>query len=176
MSLLAWFAVITVLSVLALTAYAAWRGAPWLPTPGQAIERGLAAAAVQHGDVVVDIGAGDGRVLLAAARRGATAVGYELSPFLWILARVRTWRSRSRITVKLADGFRADLSAATVIFAFLQPSTMPRLANALRPQERRTPVRVLSYAFPLPETPAADVVHLPRCAPLYRYTFSPHAP
>ncbi|TSC72201.1 MAG: SAM-dependent methyltransferase [Parcubacteria group bacterium Gr01-1014_38] len=159
---------------LALTAYAAWRGAPWLPTPRRAVGAGLAAASVQPGDVVVDIGAGDGRVLVAAARRGATAVGYELSPFLWVFAWFRTRRNRARVTVRLADGFRADLSAATVIFAFLRPATMPLLAAALAHRRTQHPVRVLSYAFPLPGTPAAEVLRLPGCAPLYRYTVSSH--
>ncbi|MDP3685452.1 MAG: hypothetical protein Q8R32_01315 [bacterium] len=163
------------LAAFVLTAYAAWRGAPWLPTPHRAVEAGLAAASVQPGDVVMDIGAGDGRVLIAAARRGATAVGYELSPFLWVLAWLCVRASRSRATVKLADGFRADLSAATVLFAFLRPTTMPLLAAALARRKTRHPVRVLSYAFPLPETPATEVVRIAGCAPLYRYTVSSHA-
>lgn len=163
------------LVALALTAYAAWRGAPWLPTPHRAVEAGLAAASVRPGDVVVDIGAGDGRVLVAAARRGATAVGYELSPFLWAFAWLRVRATRSRATVKLADGFRADLSAATVLFSFLRPATMPLLAAALARRKTPHPVRVLSYAFPFPETPVTEVVRIAGCAPLYRYTVSSHA-
>lgn len=171
-----WIAFLAVTSALVLTGYAAWRGAPWLPTPRRAIEAGFIAIALQPDDIVVDIGAGDGRVLTAAARRGATTIGYELSPFLWILAWLRTRASHPRPIVKFADGLRADLSRVTVLFAFLRPPTTPRLAAALARRTSHTPIRVLSYAFPIPDIETADVLRVPGCAPLYRYTVVSHAP
>lgn len=158
------------LGVLFLTAYAGVRGAPWLPTPHRAVEAALDVAHVGPGDMVVDLGAGDGRVLLAAARRGARAVGYELSPVFWALAWLRTRGLRvGRATVKFQDGFRADLSAATVAFAFLRPATMPRLAATLHRQRRTKSLRVLTYAFPLPGREPTSVLRLPGCSPVYVY-------
>lgn len=162
-------AVIGVLVVLALTAYAAWLGAPWLPTPRAAIEAALDAAGVGPRDVVVDVGTGDGRVLLAAARRGASAVGYELSPFLWLVAWLRSRPFRRLVRVRFADGFRADLSAATVVFAFLRPATMPRLAATLKRQQGTKNLTLLAYAFPLPSRTPARVLRIPRCAPIFLY-------
>lgn len=160
---------------LILTGYAAWRGAPWLPTPRRVIEAGFTAVDLQPDDIVVDIGAGDGRVLTAAARRGATTIGYELSPFFWVLAWLRTRASHPRPTVQFADGLRADLSRATVLFAFLRPPTTPRLAVALARRTGAVPLRVLSYAFPIPDLDTIEVLRVPGCAPLYRYTVVPHA-
>lgn len=176
LQVLAWLG----LGILFLTAYAAWRGAPWLPTPHRAVEAALAAVGVRDGDLLVDLGAGDGRVLREAARRGARAVGYELSPLLWLVAWVRTRQfglrlrgsgSRSgQARVLLRDGFRADLSSATVLFAFLRPATMPRLAHALNRRPLAGSVRILTYAFPLPDRAPSRVLALPHCAPLYVYT------
>lgn len=169
MSLLGASLVSLLLLSLALTAYAGWRGAPWLPTPPAAIDAGLAAAGVGPLDLLVDVGAGDGRVLLAAARRGARAIGYELSPFFWLLAWLRTRRVRQRVSVKFGDGFRADLSQATVLFAFLRPATMPRLAATLNRRRGTGNLRVVSYAFALPDRPAERIVRVSGNAPCYVY-------
>lgn len=162
-------AVIGILIALTLTAYAAWRGAPWLPTPQRAVEAALDQAGVGPGDVVVDLGAGDGRVLRAAARRGAAAVGYELSPFLWALAWLRTRRQTVPVCVKFADAFGADVSAATVVFAFLRPATMPTLAASLTARPTAASARLVSYAFPLPGITPRWTVRCPGCSPLYGY-------
>lgn len=158
--------------VLALTAYATWRGAPWLPTPTAAIEAAFDAVRLGSSDLVVDIGSGDGRVLRAAARRGAHAIGYELSPFFWALSWLRTRRYRRQVRVALADGFRADLSQASVVFAFLRPPTMPVLADALRRHPARRPCRVLAYAFPFADRDPARVVRAPGYAPVFLYDLS----
>ncbi len=163
--------IVLLLFVLALTAYAAWIGAPWLPTPRRAIDAALDALSVGPSDTVVDLGAGDGRVLVAAARRGARAIGYELSPLFWALAWARTFRLGRLVSVRLADGFRADLQGATVLFAFLRPATMPRLAQAIEKGEWRKEksVHVVSYAFLLPGRQPAQVLRPPGCAPVYVY-------
>jgi SAM-dependent methyltransferase len=166
--ILVWLA----LGVLFLTAYAGWRGAPWLPTPQRAVEAALDVADVGPGDSVVDLGAGDGRVLLAAARRGARAVGYELSPFFWALAWLRTMAFRRQVSLRLQDGFRARFPDATVVFAFLRPATMPRLAATLNSQRSRKNLRVIAYAFPLPERVPTSVLRLPGCSPVYLYARS----
>ncbi len=166
-------AAVGLLLALGLTAYASWRGAPWLPTPRRAVAAVLDDLRVGPGDHLVDIGAGDARVLLAAARRGASAEGYELSPFLWLVAWLRTIPVRENVTVRFADGFSADLSRATVVFAFLRPRTMPRFAAAVAPYLCSGDRRVVTYAFPLPKRPPVSVLRLPRCVPLYVYASSP---
>lgn len=169
MSILEASVVLLFLIAFVLTAYAGVRGAPWLPTPQRAVEAALDVAHVGPGDSVIDLGAGDGRVLLAAVRRGARAVGYELSPFFWALAWLRTRGLRGLVSVQLRDGFRARFPDATVVFAFLRPATMPLLAAALARQ--KSGLRVVSYAFPLPGREPTSVLRLPGCSPVYLYVF-----
>lgn len=171
---LVWLVIGAGLLSLALTAYAAWRGAPWLPTPQRAVEAALDKVGVGPGDVVVDLGAGDGRVLRAAARRGVAAVGYELSPFLWALAWLRTRRQSVPVRVKFADAFGADVSTATVVFAFLRPATLPRLATSLTVKTTAENARLVSYAFPLHGISPRWTIRCPGCSPLYGYDLPLH--
>lgn len=164
--------ILLVIGALALSAYVCWYGAPWAPTPAGVITAALAAAGVGPGDVLVDVGAGDGRVLRAAAARGAQAIGYELAPLVWWVGWLRTFRAPG-VRYRFADGFAADLSGATVIFAFLVPRTMPRLAAALNRRPRTVGLRVISYAFALPDRPADEVVRIAGRAPIYLYRLPP---
>lgn len=151
-----------------LTGYAAWRGAPFVPTPWPAVGAALDLARLHLEDTLVDLGAGDGRVVAAAARRGARAIGYELSPFLWIAARLRLFFSRSGGVIRFADAFDADLSEATVLFLFWLPRTLPAIARRLR-QHARPGTRVITYAFALPEWNTRETVKPPTCATLRLY-------
>ena len=113
----------------------------WLPTPPALIEAMLDLARVTADDHVIDLGAGDGSMVLAAARRGARAHGVESNPELIAVARARAAEAglADRATFAQADMFMADLAAATVITLFLLPSVnltlRPRL-RALRPGTR----------------------------------------
>lgn len=164
----AWIATALLLAAGVLTAYAAWRGAPFAPTPALAVAKALDLAAVGPADLLIDFGAGDGRLVIAAARRGARAVGYELSPFLWLLARLRLLYARSSGAVRLRDAFRTDLSGATVLFLFMMPRTLPAVARRLRAQARPG-ARVISYAFPVPGWVPVGVEKPPGCGTIYLY-------
>lgn len=169
MTLLTWGIVSLFLGALGLTAYAGWRGAPFFPTPMRAVRAALDLADVGMTDVVMDIGAGDGRVVQVAAERGARAIGFELSPFLWLLGSLRLWMSHSRGRLRFADGFRVDVSSATVLFLFLTPRTMPaavrHLASQLKPG-----TRILSYAFPVTAWTPTRTEKPPGAATVYLYT------
>lgn len=110
---------------------------PFLGTPHDMVESLLDVAGVTAADVVVDIGCGDGRIVAAAARRGATAVGYETDRRL-------VTRARQRITdadvahlasIHDLDGMAADLAGVTVALAFLPAATLvdlvPRVLRSL---------------------------------------------
>src|SRR5207249_5169786 len=70
---------LVVLGVAGTAAWAGWRAAPYLPTRQKDVERMTALGRINPGELVYDLGAGDGRFLIAAAKRGATAVGFEIS-------------------------------------------------------------------------------------------------
>ncbi len=132
----------------ALTALAA-SSAPWLPTRRKEMERVLEAADLKPGQKFVDLGSGDGRLLLAAARRGALAIGYDLSLIPYMVSRARIIFARSSAKALLRDFHGQNLSDADVIYMFLTPPAMPKLAAKLR-NEMKPGAKAVSYCFPLP--------------------------
>jgi 16S rRNA A1518/A1519 N6-dimethyltransferase RsmA/KsgA/DIM1 with predicted DNA glycosylase/AP lyase activity len=104
---------------------------------------------LQPGQTLIELGCGDGRVLLAAAQQGVKVVGYELNPLLFIICWLRTRRYRRLVKVRLADFWRADWPPADAIFGFILPKYMPKLDKKIM-QENRTPIKVVSFAFPIP--------------------------
>jgi precorrin-6B methylase 2 len=122
---------------------------PWVPSPPEVVSAMLTLAKVQAGDVVYDLGCGDGRIPIAAAREfGARAVGIELDPDVARAARanVRAAGVDDRVTILQQDLFEADLSQATVVTLYLLSSLnlkiRPKLLKELRPG-----TRVVSHAF-----------------------------
>ena len=107
-------------------------------------------------DIVYDLGCGDGRLGITAARGyGASAVGIEIDPlrYLWSQLMVTLWGVRGRVTIVKGDFFVQDLSAATVVTCYLRQSTNNRLEDKLM-QELRPGTRVVSNTFIFPTVPA----------------------
>jgi len=124
-------------------------GAPYLPTLQPQIETALDLADLKPGQRLIELGCGDGRVLLAAARRGNRAVGYELNPLLAAVAWLRTRRYRGQVRVIWADYWRADWPPAEAVFTFLLDRYMPKLDKRLAAYGSK-PVKLVSYAFAVP--------------------------
>lgn len=87
--------------------------------------------------------------MIAAAKRGATAVGYEINPLLYAWSLLRTRRYRKQITIYLRSYWRAQLPPADVIYTFLITHHMKQLDAKLSAELSR-PARVVSYVFELP--------------------------
>ena len=122
-------------------------GAPYVPTPMARVEKMLALAKIKKGEKVYDIGCGDGRMVYVAANEyGANAVGYELSPFVYLLARVRKFFWRSLAKIEFTDFRYRNLSDADVIVCYLLPDALARLQPKLE-TELKKGARVVSYAF-----------------------------
>jgi len=105
----------------------------WVPMPDSQVERILDLAKVTAADVLVDLGSGDGRTVIAAARRGARAHGVEFNPDLVRLSRERAREAgvSDRATFTEGDLFKADLSRATVVTLFLLDELNVRLRPTL---------------------------------------------
>ena len=103
----------------------------WVPTPDSLIEAMLDLAKVTPDDYVMDLGSGDGRIVIAAAKRGARAVGFEFNPDMVALSRrnAETAGVSDKATFVNADIFESDFSKATVITMYL----LPQLNLKLRP-------------------------------------------
>ena len=102
----------------------------WVPTPPEMVERMLDLAEVTPQDFVIDLGSGDGRNVIGAARRGAQALGVEYNPDMVELS--RRLASEAGVADKAqfvqGDMFEADISKASVMALFLLPVNMNRLA------------------------------------------------
>jgi SAM-dependent methyltransferase len=124
----------------------------WLPTPDAMVTRMLQAAKTSRDDLVYDLGAGDGRIPIAAAKEfGAKAVGIEYDRDLAALARRNAERAgvADRVTIIQGDVFKEDFSRATVVTLYL----LPDLNQQLRPQIlAMTPgTRVVSHQWDMGE-------------------------
>jgi precorrin-6B methylase 2 len=119
----------------------------WVPTPQPLVEKMLDLAKVTPQDVVMDLGSGDGRTVITAAKRGATAIGVEFNPKMVELSRQNAKEAgvSGKATFIEGDLFKADLSKATVITMFL----LPQINMKLRPQilDLRPGTRIVSNSF-----------------------------
>ena len=128
------------------------RGAPWVPTSMKTVRRMLTMAEVGPGDPVYDLGCGDGRTIVTAARRyGARAVGIEIDPlrYLWCQMLITVLGLRDRVQLVYGDFFNEDLSDADVVTCYLLQSTNEKLEGKLR-QELSPGTRVVSNTFTFP--------------------------
>lgn len=98
---------------------------------------------------VVDMGSGDGRVLLAAAKQGYNAVGYELNLFLWMVSKLRLRKYHNLAQVRMQSLWQADLSQANAVFIFTAQPFVKRL-NKKFLNELHAGCYVISYGFELP--------------------------
>lgn len=142
---------ILVLVLLVSTACAGISAAPWIPTRRSDIQRLLASANIQKGDTVVDLGCGDGRLVIAAdTMHGAHGIGYEISLLQYLHARWNVWRAHAKNTdIRYKSLFAADLRDADVVLVFL----MARVYDRLRPKlerELKPGARVIVEAWPIP--------------------------
>lgn len=143
---------------------------PWVPVWKKDLPSVMAAADIQAGETLIDLGSGDGRVLLAAAARGATVIGVEASILLVWLSQWRLHRAgfKSRSRVVLGDLFAVDLSSADVVVTFLNPTLMARLESRLA--ELKPGARWVSYAFAMPATrPTREIRTTPSKTPVFVY-------
>jgi SAM-dependent methyltransferase len=101
----------------------------WIPSPRDMVEKMLDMARVTPQDYVIDLGSGDGRNVIAAARRGARALGIEYNPDLVALSRraAAMERMTDKTTFVQGDMFEVDISQATVLILFLLPSSLAKL-------------------------------------------------
>jgi SAM-dependent methyltransferase len=129
-----------------------FRGAPWIPAGVKTVLKMLTLANTGPGDLVYDLGCGDGRVILAAVTRfGARAVGIEIDPlrYLWVKLLTHLIRINDRTEIIFGDFFKHDLSQADVVNCYLLQSTNEKLESKLL-RELKPGTRVVSYSFTFP--------------------------
>jgi SAM-dependent methyltransferase len=130
-------------------------GAPFVPTPLPVVERMLELAKVAPGDVVYDLGSGDGRVVITAAQRyGARGVGIEINP-VWVRDARRFAEQlgvTDKVTFRIEDLFTTDLREATVVTLYLYPAMNRKLAPRLL-AELKPGARIVSHEYGIGDWP-----------------------
>ncbi len=127
-----------------------WR-VPFITTPGDVVERMLELAGTRAGDLVADLGSGDGRIVIAAARKyGAHGLGIELDAKLVEVSRENARKAgvSDRVRFVQGDVLEADFSKATVVTVYLLPNLISQLEPrflALKPG-----TRIVSHSFHMP--------------------------
>jgi SAM-dependent methyltransferase len=119
----------------------------YVPTPHDVVEKMLDMADVKKGDVVYDLGCGDGRIVIAAAKRGAKAIGYDIDPKRVKEARENVKKNKVEDLAKIEheDVFTLDLSKANVVTLYLLPSLNVKLIPQL--EKLKDGSRIVSHDF-----------------------------
>ena len=149
--MIAWLALISGGRQESLADASSGRGAPdvvYVATPSDVVAQMLRLANVTEQDVVYDLGCGDGRIVVRAAKQyGARAVGYDISPLRVAesLENVRRNRVEQRVTIERRDIFTVDLSPATVVTLYLLPEMNERLIPQL--EELKPGSRIVAHDY-----------------------------
>jgi len=138
----------------------AGKDAVWVPTSSEMVEKMLDMAQVTPQDVVVDLGSGDGRSVIAAAKRGARAIGVEYNDDLVEFARQRARDAgvADRATFVQGDMYQADISQATVLALFLLPENLEKLRDKFMTLPPGTRIVLNTFDIPGWEPDAKDVL------------------
>ena len=127
--------------------------APWIPVPMDSVHKMLQLAEAGPEDRVYDLGCGDGRIIITAAREyGTQAVGIELDPirYLWCQMLISVLGLRKRVRIIYGDLFEQDLRLANIVTCYLGQNTnetlQDKFINELRPD-----TRIISYNFTFPK-------------------------
>ncbi len=131
-----------------------FRGAPYVPSQKKTVEQMTALADVHLGDRAIDLGSGDGRVVIALAEAGAEAHGYEINPLLVWLGRreIRRAGLGDRAFIHWKDFWSVDFSDFDVVTVFGISHIMGFLRRKCK-KELKASARVVANSFPFPRWP-----------------------
>jgi SAM-dependent methyltransferase len=136
-------------------------GAPYVPTPTAIVDRMLTLAKVGPGDYVIDLGSGDGRLVITSVAkykaRGGKGVEIDRSLVRQATEQAGKAGVGDRVTFVAGDLFAEDIGQATVVTLYLLPTMMGDVEAKLR-KELRPGTRVVSHDYPLPSWKPVDVV------------------
>ena len=147
-----------------------YKGSPWVPTTFKMVHKMLDLAEIQPDELLYDLGCGDGRIAVIAARKyQARVVGIELNPLLWLWCQliITILGLRGRVKIVLGNFYNLDLSDADIVGCYLLPNTNKKLESKLL-HELRPGTRVISNTFLFYQTRLAK-----RDGKALLYLFSP---
>jgi tRNA A58 N-methylase Trm61 len=131
----------------------------FVPTPQEAVDKMLETAEIKKGDILYDLGCGDGRIVVTAAKKyGVKAIGVDIDPKRVEESRenVRTNGVSELVTIKQGDIFQEDISSANVVTLYLLPSLNVKLIPQL--EKLKPGSRIVSYQFDMAGVKPKDVI------------------
>jgi SAM-dependent methyltransferase len=127
------------------------RGAPYVPTLDAQARAALELLNLKPGQTLLELGSGDGKMLLLAAQAGLNVVGIELNPFLVLVSWLRTRRYRKQVRVIWGDFWRVKWPECDGVFVFLLDPFMSKLDKRMQAIQKP----LASFAFKIPGRKAA---------------------
>jgi 16S rRNA A1518/A1519 N6-dimethyltransferase RsmA/KsgA/DIM1 with predicted DNA glycosylase/AP lyase activity len=129
-----------------------FKGAPYVPTSKENLKKLVKIAELKKDGSVVDLGSGDGRVVMEFAKSGYNSCGYEINPLLVLLSRYKIRKAglTSKALIIKKDFWKEDLSKYDLVVLFQVPYVMKKLEKKLK-NELKPGSKVLSYSFEFPD-------------------------
>lgn len=151
MGTLFWIIYALILAGLILTAWAAYRFAPWLPTRRRDLQRIVDIGGMGPDDLIYDLGCGTGGPLFYIAKTtGARAIGVELSPFVWFIGWVRSLLPANKnVRIRFQNLFQTDISDATMIFVYVLPDNAHKVTEKVL-RDAPAGIPIISNTFEIP--------------------------
>lgn len=127
-------------------------GPPFVPTPQSVVKEMIDLAKIKKGDVVLDLGSGDGRLLITSAKRGAQATGWEINPFLVLWTKILAFANgvSKKVHMQTGNYQNANLKTADIIFIYALPNMMVKMETKIQ-KETKSATQIFSYKFPFPK-------------------------
>ena len=146
-------------AILVLATPVLLRGGPYVATSRPGVAKAIKLAAPKAGEIFLDLGSGDGRLLLAAAAHGARVIGYETNPWLGWQSRRLLRRAGYAKTSRVIWGnlWHADLATTDVICIFILPNLLIDLEKKLN-REVKKGTRIVTIGWPLPTWPVVKKI------------------
>lgn len=139
-------------AIVVLLGFSVFFGAPYVPSRRRDLTRMFDTLyPLTADDVVIDVGSGDGVILREASRRGARAVGYEISPLLVALSKILS-RGDEKVTISMANFWLASFpEGTTIVYAFSVERDVRKLAKKLQDESNRLnkSLKLVTYGSPL---------------------------
>jgi hypothetical protein len=141
-----WIATVLIIIILGF-GVVVFVGPPYLPTMRKQINTAFELLDLKEGQTLLELGSGDGRVMLAAAKRGLRVVGIELNLFLVIVSWLVTFRYRKQVRIVWGSYWGAPWPRADGVFTFMLPRYMSRLDERMQKWRPEAPIKLASFAF-----------------------------
>lgn len=125
-------------------------GAPYVPTLAKTRHDALELLNLQPGQVLYELGSGDGSLIQEAAAKRLKVVGYELNPLLVLLSKWRTRKYKKQVRVVWGNFWKADFSKADGIFVFQMDRSMKKLEAKIKKETQGRQLKIASHAFQIP--------------------------